>query len=110
MLTSGLGSPEDICVDFITGNIYFTDNGFQHIAVCSNNGRFCKSLITENVQKPRAIVLYPQKGKLYWSDWGTNAMIAVASMDGTMNKPLVTDNIHWPNGLALGKHYIDMNI
>lgn len=83
----------------ILGNIYFTDNDYQHVAVCSNDGRYCKAIITENVHRPRGIVLYPQKGTFYWSDWGNFPMICVASMDGNFNRPLVTDNIHWPNGL-----------
>lgn len=101
MFTSGLGKPEDIAVDYITGNIYFTDNEFQHLAVCSNNGRYCKALITENVQRPRGLALYVQRGKMYWTDWGTKPMIAMASMDGTAIQALVTQDIHWPNGLAL---------
>lgn len=101
MFTAGLGKPEDIAVDHITGNIYFSDNDYQHIAVCSNDGRFCKAIITENVHRPRGIALYPQKGKMYWTDWGSNPMIAVASMDGTSMQPLITKDIHWPNGLTL---------
>lgn len=38
---------------------------------------------------------------LYFSDWGSNPMIAAAGMDGKSQKALVSTNIHWPNGLAL---------
>lgn len=38
LLTSGLDKPEDITVDWFTGNLYFSDNMRSHIAVCSNNG------------------------------------------------------------------------
>lgn len=96
-----MSKPEDIAVDYITGNIYFTDNDYAHVAVCSNNGRYCKAIITENVHRPRGIALYPQKGKMYWTDWGSNPMIAVASMDGNFNKKLVSENVDWPNGLTL---------
>lgn len=101
MFTSGLSKPEDVAIDYITGNIYFSDNDYQHLAVCSKDGRYCKAIITDNVHRPRGIALHPQKGKMYWTDWGENPMIAVASMDGTSNKQLITENIHWPNGLAL---------
>lgn len=101
LFTAGLGKPEDIAVDYITGNIYFTDNDFQHVAVCSNDGRYCRAIITENVHRPRGIALHPQKGKLYWTDWGTNPMIAVASMDGNFNQRLVSEDVQWPNGLTL---------
>lgn len=101
MFTAGLGKPEDIAIDHITGNIYFSDNDYQHIAVCTNDGRYCTAIITENVHRPRGIALYPQKGKIYWTDWGTTPMIAVASMDGTSIQTLITKDIHWPNGLTL---------
>lgn len=101
LFTAGLGKPEDIAVDYITGNIYFTDNDFQHVAVCSNDARYCRAIITENVHRPRGIALHPQKGKMYWTDWGTNPMIAVASMDGNFNQRLVTEDVQWPNGLTL---------
>lgn len=96
-----MAAPEDIAVDYFTGNIYITDNGFMHIAVCTNDGRYCTSLVTENVHKPRGIVLHSQKGTMYWTDWGVTPMIAVASMDGTNSKTFVSDDIHWPNGIAL---------
>lgn len=55
----------------------------------------------ENIHRPRGIVLHTHKGQMYWTDWGTNPMIATASMDGTLFKPFITKDIHWPNGLAL---------
>lgn len=96
-----MSKPTDISVDYITRNIYFTDSDYQHIAVCSNDGRYCKAIITKNVHRPRGVALYPQKGKLFWTDWGTNPMIGVASMDGHFNQALITNNIYWPNGLTI---------
>lgn len=101
LFTAGLSKPEDIAVDYITGNIYFTDNDFQHVAVCSKDALHCKAIITENVDRPRGIALYPQKGKMYWTDWGLHPMISVASMDGHFSVPLVNEEIFWPNGLTL---------
>lgn len=98
LFTAGLGKPEDIAIDYITGNIYFSDNDYEHIAVCSNDGHYCKALITQNVHRPRGIALHPQKGKIYWTDWGEHPMIASAAMDGSFNEPLITEDIHWPNG------------
>lgn len=100
---SGLGKPEDIAVDHVTGNIYFSDYDHQHIAVCSNDARYCKVLITMNVHRPRGVALHTLKGQMFWSDWGTKPMIGIASMDGKSAKPFISDNIHWPNGLALDR-------
>lgn len=58
----GLGVPEDLAVDYITSNIYFTDTRKKHIGVCSGNGKTCAVLNNEDIDKPRGIALYPQKG------------------------------------------------
>ncbi|XP_053949774.1 putative vitellogenin receptor isoform X2 [Anastrepha ludens] len=104
LLTSGLDSPEDLAVDWLTGNIYFSDNTMHHIAVCSNNGLYCTALVSVDVHQPRGIALWPQRGQMFWTDWGVKPMIARASMDGSNSLPLVTDNIHWPNGIAVDMH------
>lgn len=91
----------DISVDYITGNIYFTDSDLQHLAVCTNDGRFCRAIITENVHRPRGIAIYPQKGILFWTDWGVKPAVSTASMDGTLNRALITQNVYSPNGLTV---------
>lgn len=62
LLTSGLGAPEDLAIDWLTGNIYFTDGKMQHIGVCNNDGTHCAVLVNKDVQKPRGIVLDPSRG------------------------------------------------
>ncbi|XP_054731212.1 putative vitellogenin receptor isoform X1 [Anastrepha obliqua] len=104
LLTSGLDAPEDLAVDWLTGNIYFSDNTMHHIAVCSNNGLYCTALVSMDVDQPRGIALWPQRGQMFWTDWGVKPMIARASMDGSNSLPLVTDNIHWPNGIVVDMH------
>ncbi|KAK4884699.1 hypothetical protein RN001_000970 [Aquatica leii] len=101
LVTSGLDMPEDLAVDFITGNIYFTDAEMKHIGVCTNDGMYCTILVNKDVQNPRSIVLYPQKGLMYWTDWGKRPEIARAKMDGTNDISFVANAIYWPNGLAL---------
>ncbi|KAH8274692.1 hypothetical protein KR018_010052, partial [Drosophila ironensis] len=104
LLTSGLDAPEDLAVDWLTQNIYFSDNAMRHIAVCSQDGLNCAVLVTQDVHQPRSLALWPQRGLMFWTDWGTRPMIARASMDGTRSRPIVSDNIHWPNGIALDMH------
>ncbi|CAH0549992.1 unnamed protein product [Brassicogethes aeneus] len=101
LVTAGLGLPEDLAVDWVTGNIYFTDAEKQHIGVCNTDGSHCTVLVNRDIRKPRAICLNHVDGEMYWTDWGKPAQIAVASMDGTNDKPFVTNDIHWPNGLTL---------
>ncbi|XP_019544975.3 putative vitellogenin receptor [Aedes albopictus] len=101
LLTSGLASPEDLEIDWLTGNIYFSDSGHMMIAVCSNNGVHCTILIQDTLHKPRGIALMPQNGTLFYSDWGDNAMIGSADMDGRNKRIVIDEDIHWPNGLSL---------
>lgn len=101
LLTSGLASPEDLALDWLTGNIYFSDSGHMMIAVCSNNGYHCSVLIQDSLHKPRGIALDPTNGTMFYSDWGDKAMIEQADMDGKNRRTLVKDDIHWPNGLCL---------
>ncbi|KAH8254893.1 hypothetical protein KR038_007739 [Drosophila bunnanda] len=104
LLTSGLDAPEDLAVDWLTQNIYFSDNIMRHIAVCSNDGMSCAVLVTQDVHQPRSLALWPQRGLMFWTDWGAKPMIGRASMDGSRSRSIVSDNIHWPNGIALDMH------
>lgn len=101
LLTAGLSSPEDIAIDWLTGNLYFTDRQYMHVAVCSNDGNHCTSLVNQDIHQPRGIALYPQEGRMYWTDWGEKPMIAMSNMDGMNAAPFVTEDIHWPNGITL---------
>lgn len=101
ILTAGLEFPEDLAIDWLTGNIYFTDSMRSHVAVCTNNGYHCTQLVdSEAMEKPRAIVLHPSDSLMFWTDWGRNPHIGVAYMDGKAPRVLI-DNVKWPNGLAL---------
>lgn len=101
ILTAGLEQPEDLAVDWLTGNIYFTDSSRSHVAVCTNTGYFCTQLVYhEAMERPRAIVLHPADSLMFWTDWGKIPHIGAAYMDGSAPKVLI-DGVVWPNGLAL---------
>ncbi|XP_035730371.1 vitellogenin receptor-like [Vespa mandarinia] len=101
IVTAGVRTPEDVAVDWVTGNIYFTDSSYKRIGVCDENGIYCTVVIKENIERPRAIVLSSKSGIMYWSDWSSNSHIAMASMDGKNHVKFVKDNIDWPNGLTI---------
>lgn len=101
ILTAGLVIPEDIAVDWLTGNLYLTDGSLMHIAVCSNDGNHCVALVNEDVHHPRSIALLPQQGRMFWSDWGDKPMISTSQMDGTLAKVFVKKDVFWPNGITL---------
>uniref|UniRef100_A0A8C9VTS3 LDL receptor related protein 1 n=1 Tax=Scleropages formosus TaxID=113540 RepID=A0A8C9VTS3_SCLFO len=97
----GLKMPRGIAIDWVAGNIYWTDSGRDVIEVAQINGQHRKTLISGMIDEPYAIVVDPQRGKMYWADWGNHPKIETAAMDGTMRETLVQDNIQWPTGLAV---------
>nr|WBR46502.1 vitellogenin receptor [Coccinella septempunctata] len=101
VITAGLGCPEDLAIDTLTDNIYFTDAEYKHIGVCTSDGLHCTVLVNKDTDRPRAIVLNVEDGEMFWSDWGHPARIARAYMDGSSDHSFISDGIHWPNGLAI---------
>nr|BAE93218.1 vitellogenin receptor [Rhyparobia maderae] len=104
LVTAGIYQPEDLEVDWITGNIYFTDLEKKHIGVCNNNGSLCTVIVNEDIEKPRAIALLPNEGLMFWTDWG-KSIIAKAGMDGSNPKEFVSSGLEYPNGIAVDYHY-----
>ena len=51
---------EDIAVDWIGENLYWTDFSFQTVEVAKLDGSFRAVLASENVTKPRGIEVDPR--------------------------------------------------
>jgi len=100
IITSGLKSPEDIAVDWVGENMYITDAELNKIIVCHLDGSICATLISDGIDLPRAIVVDPSKGFLFWTEWGKSSGVYQSGMDGTNPTHLISDNAAWPNGLA----------
>ncbi|XP_013784840.1 very low-density lipoprotein receptor-like [Limulus polyphemus] len=94
-------TPDGIAVDWIYKHIYWTDTGKNTIEVTDMQGTLRKTLICEGLDEPRAIVVNPLDGWMFWTDWGTSAKIERAGLDGSHRKGIVTSDIQWPNGLAI---------
>ena len=53
---------EGLALDWLGDNIYWVDAVGKKIEVSRADGRFRKSLISFNLDRPRAIVLDPKRG------------------------------------------------
>nr|XP_054771526.1 sushi, von Willebrand factor type A, EGF and pentraxin domain-containing protein 1-like [Lytechinus pictus] len=94
-------SPDGLTIDPISRLLYWTDVARNTITVSSLDGTTIKTLIDTDLDQPRAIVLDPVGGYMYYSDWGSVPKIEKAHMDGTNRQIIVDSEIAWPNGIAL---------
>ncbi|KAK7154730.1 hypothetical protein R3I93_009623 [Phoxinus phoxinus] len=101
VIDSQISRPEGLAVDWIHGNIYWTDGELQTISVATADGGKRKTLISDALQNPRAIVVDPQHNFMFWTDWGESARIEKSGLNGADRTALVTNNIVWPNGITL---------
>ena len=62
IIPPGFKSPEGLAIDWLARNMYITDSELDIIAVTTINGTYRKTLISEDLVNPRAIVVDPQRG------------------------------------------------
>lgn len=91
--------PEGIAYDWVADTVYYTDNGLNIVASYQVSTRM--RYIINYSESPRAIVVHPCKGLIFWTDVGKQPMIARSSTAGSQFEKIVTTNIKWPNGLAI---------
>ncbi|KAF4524352.1 hypothetical protein B566_EDAN007528 [Ephemera danica] len=92
---------ESIAIDWVTGNMYWTDPKFSVIEMARLNGSHRYVVVTGGVEKPMTIVLDPVAGMLFWVDWGREPRIESARLDGSNRRILVNESVTRVNDLAL---------
>ncbi|XP_072924992.1 very low-density lipoprotein receptor-like [Hemitrygon akajei] len=90
-----------IAVDWIYGHIYWTESEVRMLSFATLDGLTRKTLFSENLVKPAAVVVDPYSGVVYWADVGKPAKIERAGMDGVGRSTLVSIGIEKPTGLSL---------
>ncbi|KAI5929752.1 Low-density lipoprotein receptor-related protein 2 [Manis javanica] len=99
VIVSAVGAADGIAFDWINRRIYYSDFINQTINSMAEDGS--DHTILAHVSNPRAIVLDPCQGYMYWTDWSTNAKIERATMGGNFRAPIVNGSLVWPSGLTL---------
>ncbi|XP_043278306.1 vitellogenin receptor-like [Venturia canescens] len=97
----GLGNPEKLAVDWVTGNVYFMDSSKNLMGVCTEDGSCCTSILNSTAVTLGGLVLDPKSGDIFWSDNGENPAIWRAGMDGSEPKTFLSEGLGQPKGLAI---------
>jgi len=102
-LTQGLDVPENVVIDHITRNLYFSDSGKGHIVVCDLGDFMCKVILKDPAgSKPRGLAIHNRLKLLFYTDWSEKKpLIASIGLDGSERKDIITTDIFWPNGVAI---------
>jgi low density lipoprotein-related protein 2 len=95
-------NPEGIAYDWSHNKIYWTDSANSSIFAMNLDGS--QLVMIAHVDRPRAIVVHPCKGTLYYTDWGlfgTSGRIYRSTMAGTFKEAIIKTDITQPSGLAI---------
>lgn len=101
IINKDLHVADGLAVDWIYNHVYWTDTAQNLISVADLDGKNRKALFSEDLDEPRAIVVNPLEGWMFWTDWGRQPKIERSGMDGSHRSAIVTTDILWPNGLAI---------
>lgn len=92
---------EGLAVDWVGKKMYWADRVIKELAVAELNGTGRKTLLRSGLSEPRAVVVHPGIGYVFFTDWGLTPFIAKIGMDGIMFSRIVTEKLGWPNALAI---------
>ncbi|XP_028967382.1 low-density lipoprotein receptor-related protein 2 [Galendromus occidentalis] len=95
-------NPEGIAFDWTHKKIYFADSANRSIYAMNTDGS--DIVMIANVERPRAIVLDPCEGFMYYTDWGRyghTGKIYRSTMAGNNKTAIVSGNLTQPSGLAV---------
>ncbi|XP_077986726.1 low-density lipoprotein receptor-related protein 5-like [Glandiceps talaboti] len=97
----GVGNVQDISVDWLAFNLYWTDATTKAIYVSKLNGAFKTKLISENIEQPKCIVTNVAKMLLFWSDNSNPSRIEACSLSGLRRRILTSQNVISPTAMTI---------
>lgn len=102
-------NPEGIAYDWVSKKIYWTDSSNKSIYAMNLDGSQIVDIV--HVDRPRALVLDPCAGYLYYTDWGrlgNSGRIFRVTMAGDQKTPVINSSLTQPSGLAID--YLDKKL
>nr|XP_022289400.1 low-density lipoprotein receptor-related protein 4-like [Crassostrea virginica] len=101
------GTVDGLAVDWVSNNLYSVDpkyNWIMMIALKDNmtdEDPYYKLVVKTELANPHGLAVYPQKGYLFWSDWGFFPKIEVSDLLGLNRRTVVSDNLIAPRGMTI---------
>lgn len=92
---------EGLAVDWASKNLYYIDSRKGTLNVLSTRNVTHRRTLLKNLKRPRAIVVHPNKGYIFFSEWDRPANITRANSDGTGLLVFKNVTLGWPNGLSI---------
>ncbi|CAH1397949.1 unnamed protein product [Nezara viridula] len=92
---------EGLAVDWAAKNLYYIDSRKGTLNVLSTRNTTYRRTLLTNLKRPRAIVVHPNKGYIFFSEWDRPANISRAFTDGSNLIVFRNVTLGWPNGLSV---------
>jgi low density lipoprotein-related protein 2 len=92
---------EGLAIDWASHNLYYIDSRKGTLNVLSTKNTSHRRVLLKDLKRPRAIVVHPNKGYIFFSEWDRPANISRANSDGTDVQVFRNVLLGWPNGLAM---------
>ncbi|XP_068166712.1 very low-density lipoprotein receptor [Antennarius striatus] len=97
---------DSIAVDWLGRNLYWIDGEKSQImairlAPVTMTSQKHLVILDEDLDQPRSLALFPQKGLMFWTEIGNEVKIERAGMDGSERKAVVNSSLGWPGGVAV---------
>ncbi|XP_030827887.1 uncharacterized protein LOC115919137 isoform X2 [Strongylocentrotus purpuratus] len=90
-----------VAVDWLTGNVYWTDAAYDWIIMHDANGTRNVLIIDEGLDIPTGIAIHPSRGYLFWTDSGSRPKVERSNLAGGGRLQLVSTNIVRPSGITV---------
>ena len=88
---------EGLSIDWAAKNLYYIDSRKGTLNVLSTRNVTYKKTLLTNLKRPRAIVVHPNRGYIYFSEWERPANISRTETDG--------ENLIVFRNLTLGSYF-----